>query len=575
MNTTDELTNDSTYDPTNDPKAAYRLSLDSAFYTPENLQDVSLPSLVYLQSELAELSLVLDMPSIQAPPSSEDLDDLGYEHDTLLVHRDGRIVGAQQPPDYYAYSPTRLDTWEDGAQAIEKFDGTVPGENFECSRTTQAVTVESSIATVIEHNAQIGSADCHQIDGTGQAVQESLAHVEEHQPLTSKDLVDETRSLQRAASPPWIPSLPTARTIEPNPATAIMPIDIEDVAMSAEVEDNSVPMGGIEKLLDHLESDTSLSPVTSDEQIDVLKAADFPSRAVTVTPDAASSEPSHPQATTESSLVHQGDRFVNDSQPWDTQLQQAAASDAVDGLNEDGASDAQETSIQGVLATGRPRADTSGAERSVEKVVHDTIELVSNGSVNDDNEEDEVYETASDSTPTPALIPPNKPEVVNSEHSDIETPEVLDNVSPSAELTSAELTTPPLIEAHATLEEQPATEKDHTVEQVVTDTRKRARSTEANASSDTERKAPSKKKSKASGTKDLTAAKLKHVGDEVKHLSTKYPVAQPRRLTATTSPRELTKKPSKESLKQDINESDVIEVKQKKPVSPQVPQCLE
>jgi hypothetical protein len=556
-------------DPTDDPTASYGLSLAPAFYTPVDLQDEFLPSLVYAQSELAELSLFLDTSSIQEPPSSWDLEKFGYTYDAPLVHRDGRIEGAQQPPDYYAYSPAHLDTWEEGAEAIEDFDWTVPEEDLEYFETTQPVTAESPTTTEDDKITQRGNTIYHQNVATDEIVQTPLGQVEEHQPHMIQDLEEETLPLQKAASPPWISSSPTSRTIDPSPATATVPVDIEEIATGAEVEDNSALLKEAETVLDHPEPDAPSFPITSDDQVEEVKAVDSSSRTVTVTPNAAIFELSEPRAPTECAVAYQGDSVVNDSQPWDTHMQQAAANDIVDELDEDGPRNEQDNYTQGAPATHRPGAATCDTERSTKNIVHDTIEPMSNESIDDADDEDEVYETASDSTPAPALSPPNQPEVMKSEHSDIDMPEVQDDVSPLAELTSEALTTPTVIEEHA------ATARDHALEQVVTDARKRARSTKANASSDSKGEAPVKKKSKANGTKASTAANLKHVGYEVKHPKTESPIAQPSRLTATKSPKELTKKPSEWSLRQDKKESNVIEVKQKKkPVSPQVSQCL-
>ncbi|RMZ67553.1 hypothetical protein GMOD_00001494 [Pyrenophora seminiperda CCB06] len=51
------------------------------------------------------------------------LGELGYTYDDAPhVCPDGRIYGLSQAPEYYAYSPPRTDSWEDGLQEIENFD---------------------------------------------------------------------------------------------------------------------------------------------------------------------------------------------------------------------------------------------------------------------------------------------------------------------------------------------------------------------------------------------------------------------------------------------------------------------
>jgi hypothetical protein len=562
-------------DPTEDPTVPYKLSLASAFYTQEDLQDELLPSLVYAQSELVESRLFPNMPSIQAPPSSWDLEEFGYMYDAPSVDKDGRMEGAQQPPDYYAYSPTRPDIWEDGAQAIEDFDWTAPGEDLEYFETTRAITVEPRIAFEDEQPVQPDNANYHQDVADNEIAQTPPAQVEEHQPYMTKDLEGETLPLQRATLLPWIPSPPTSQTIDPSTATVTVPIDIEETATSAEVEDNSVLLREAKPVLTHSEPAASSFPVTSDEQADEMKADNSLSLTIIVIPDAVIPEQADPRDSTESSVTHDDARVTGGNQSWDTQLQQAAANDTLDGFTEEGAGIEHEKSTQGATATNDPEARASDAEPAVRNDMRDTIEPMSNESIDHDNDEDEIYETASDSTPQPALSPPNIPNIVKSKESDIDTPEALDDVSPSTELTSEALMPPPVIEAHTATEEQPATTKDHKFEQVVTDGRKRIRSTKANAASDAEGETPVKK-TKTSGSKESKAANLKHVEEEFKQLKTESPIAQLSRLTATKSPKELTKKPWKGFLKQDKKESDVIEVKQKKkPVSPQVSQCLE
>jgi hypothetical protein len=115
--------------------------LPYSIYTPEEVSDGELPFLSYTTEELGGTSLFAKLGSLQTM-DLWDLEELGYTYDGLIVRHDGRIEGAQQLPDYYAYSYDRSDTWDEGLQAIEDHDWSASKEEYEADEATNASTAE-------------------------------------------------------------------------------------------------------------------------------------------------------------------------------------------------------------------------------------------------------------------------------------------------------------------------------------------------------------------------------------------------------------------------------------------------
>lgn len=113
------------------------LSPYAGIYSQQNIVHGSLPSLAFAPGELGDLSLFPGMPHMQRAVNPEDNIDVGFIKKTSKVLLNGRIEGGIHEPEYYEYSPSREDTWEDGAQAIEDFDWSLPvdgGEDEQVSR---------------------------------------------------------------------------------------------------------------------------------------------------------------------------------------------------------------------------------------------------------------------------------------------------------------------------------------------------------------------------------------------------------------------------------------------------------
>jgi hypothetical protein len=152
MNSIKVSLDDPLYNATEDPIAPHKLSLH---YAANDLADDArtLPFSVFSHGELGDLSLFPQMPPLQRQ-SSWDLGDFGYPYETPLVHLSGRMEGAQRPPDYHAYSPPRLDTWEDALQAIEEFDWPTPEETLDPDVAASPLAAESTSKEGTESDVQ-------------------------------------------------------------------------------------------------------------------------------------------------------------------------------------------------------------------------------------------------------------------------------------------------------------------------------------------------------------------------------------------------------------------------------------
>jgi hypothetical protein len=122
---------------------ANNLALPFTVYTLDKLTENTSPSLAFGPSDLRDLPLSADMSLLQVTVDW-DLDDCVYTTGTLKFHKDGRVDGGMQPPDYYAYSPRRDCTWEGGLQAIDEFDWAVIDEDYEDVQASLVVETPSA-----------------------------------------------------------------------------------------------------------------------------------------------------------------------------------------------------------------------------------------------------------------------------------------------------------------------------------------------------------------------------------------------------------------------------------------------
>jgi hypothetical protein len=116
--------------------------LPNSFYIPEDISNGELPSVCYTTENLGDTSLFAKLGSLQTM-DPWDLEELGYTYDALIVRHDGRIEGAEQSPDYYAYSSARSDTWDAGLQAIEDHEWSANKVGYEADEVANACTAES------------------------------------------------------------------------------------------------------------------------------------------------------------------------------------------------------------------------------------------------------------------------------------------------------------------------------------------------------------------------------------------------------------------------------------------------
>jgi hypothetical protein len=122
------------------------LSLPTTIYTPQDIQENAWTSLAFAPGELRDLSLFLEMPPLQTGDWS--LETFGDIYDGPHVHEDGHMDNAISPPVYHVYSPPRDGTWENGLQAIEDFDWSVP-EEVEDVKTTPEVSETVPISRAV------------------------------------------------------------------------------------------------------------------------------------------------------------------------------------------------------------------------------------------------------------------------------------------------------------------------------------------------------------------------------------------------------------------------------------------
>lgn len=560
-------------DPTEDSTIPHDLFLPSTIYSPRGFLDSPLPSLVYAPGKL-DWRLFLDM--------------------LPLAHKDERGAGAQQLLDSYPYCSSPLSRWEDGAQAIEEFDWSVPVEDTECLEATPAVTVESSAPKKDARSCQLRQAAENQNASTTPKLL-PLAQPE-HQPHM---IPQQPPTLQKPVSPPWSASPLKAQTSDPSLANATELVEVEEIAASADVFDDSVLRQESKTLSHHPKLDALPSADISDEQDGELKAPNSQTLAAPAMLDEASPIPrAQPfnlaapdlRAPTEASIVHKDTHLIDDSQTWDSQLQQAVANRPIHQLPElsstkhaedvAGARSSEQGARTSHLAINRPRnavplslnegdqqirARASDVVYNPEDDMRDTAEPMSRALIKEGDEEDEVYETASDSTPQPTQPQSKELETTQSEQSQSDQ----DTVRMPGQVLASAITTSKASTVLLTMESHAATAKNDAPKQAVTDARNRNRSVKTNASSDTEEEAPAKKKSRVS-----SALSLEHVAEAAKEAKVKHLTARLKRLEATKSPKGLSKGTSKESLSKDQEELDMIEVRKKeKPVGLENPEA--
>jgi hypothetical protein len=204
----------------------------SAVYTPEEIRDGKLPSLVYAHDsvrEAADISILLpDLMPLQTPDPLP-LEMLGYTYDAPSFRHDGSIEGAQHLPEYYAYSPDRSNTWEEGLETIDDFDWALNDEQHErdgathtsATNLTTEPCAETTVLSLIYSNQQ--------------AVEVS------QNPPSPKSLVQKENAIQitpdAVPSPSWIPS---PSKIQDSDAASISEVVSAKSALEVEVE----PEGG-------------------------------------------------------------------------------------------------------------------------------------------------------------------------------------------------------------------------------------------------------------------------------------------------------------------------------------------
>jgi hypothetical protein len=175
--------------------------LPYSIYAAEDISGRELPSLCYTAEELGDTLLFAKLGSLQTM-GLWDLEELGYTYDALIVRHDGKIEGAQQLPDYYAYSPDRTHTWEDGLQAIEDHDWSANKEKHKEEEVTNTSTMEATT----DRSPEIAGLCFTKSDERN----EFSRFPNSLKPRVQQEVVGQPRR-DEVSSPPWIASLSKIR----------------------------------------------------------------------------------------------------------------------------------------------------------------------------------------------------------------------------------------------------------------------------------------------------------------------------------------------------------------------------
>jgi hypothetical protein len=530
---------------------------DNGLVLPDSIYTATLPSLVYAPDELGDLSLFPKLGSRQSM-DTWDLEEFGYTYEAPIVHRDGKMKGAQQPPEYYAYSPDRSETWEDGVHAIEDHDWAGTKAEYEQEDTTNASTPEVTTERDSEPAVLSRTEFDHHDTEIGQDPGSPKLPVQE-------ELANQTCDGE-VSSPPWIAS--PVRIQKNNPIS--VPEDArQNAAMISEVEtemmrENDVPMDGEVEI----ESANGATTLTSDprhaksspvhEQVlhgggGIAEARDDPGVSDIVSRMSAllseSGGKSHGTtilaATSQNDTAHTHQlegSLDSPAQPSDS-LAPATANRASQ------ASSSDEETQQTLEATAAdvPLQDDAAVEvpegllapsPSGHIAMEEPRENISSPEPRDDAEEpeSEAHEEilGSENMSEYTLAQANEPEVMKPEQLDDRgaVMEQSRDLPPLAVFTEG-LSTPTGTEASATVDQQSALENSS----VVAGSSKRSRSPSLDVLLDREQETPAKKKIKANESAQPTVAELEPAVEAIDETEMKLPVEASKRPTPTKSPK--------------------------------------
>jgi hypothetical protein len=170
--------------------------LPYSIYAAEDISGRELPSLCYTAEELGDTLLFAKVGSLQTM-GLWALEELGYTYDALVVRHDGKIEGAQQLPDYYAYSSDRTHTWEDGLQAIEDHDWSANKEEHKEEEVTNTATMEATT----DRSPEIAGLSFTKSDERN----EFSRFPDSLKPQVQQEVIGQPRR-DEVSSPPWIAS---------------------------------------------------------------------------------------------------------------------------------------------------------------------------------------------------------------------------------------------------------------------------------------------------------------------------------------------------------------------------------
>jgi hypothetical protein len=198
----------------------------STIYSAQDFQENLWPSLAFVPEQLGDLSIFPDMPLLQ--PTGWELENFGYSFDGPHVYADGHMEGALKLPEYYAYSPQRFDTWEDGLQAIEDFDWPV----FE---RPDEIEVPQKIAEAVQASSQVD------LPADGPAMSPNPEPIKEAQ--ATSPYVQQLPADDAQATSPQVQQLEADDAQNTTITSPCLPTNNEDVPAASAVSSEAVMQG--------------------------------------------------------------------------------------------------------------------------------------------------------------------------------------------------------------------------------------------------------------------------------------------------------------------------------------------
>jgi hypothetical protein len=536
-------------------------------YTPEKIQDETLPFLVYAQGSAGDAPLFIELFSDVKPvfnASSSDMDMPSYIYGAPIVRYDGRMEGAQQPPEYYAYSPDRSNTWEEGLQAIDDFDWVLTDEQHGPYETTHASAMDISTGRYSDPAVSSRNQSEHRDAELSQV--SPPPHLPVHEGHTIQTLPD------KVTSSLWIPS---SVRIQNSEAPSVSEVVSAESSLEVEVKAEPGRLGatttGTEAETEPAET-RALSPIhksllndTTDIQdsqdhsthhhvvssISMLKddavgqvhsAKSLSDASSSISVHAETQEPTYPPPA---QLPHSLMPLNAENSALLFPTSRIASEETQSGADMQGDQQLQD-GIDAIPYRYRALSPLTGIESREPGEDASSLELQNNAQ----DAEGEAPEQSLAAETTSEFMSTLSRELEEMEIEDLESSGVNEEQSrdlpPFADMMQT-LSLPVTTGASTAVDEQNYSETPAPTT-AAHDLRKRTRSTRTDTSPDSEREAPAKKKSKA-GSLVQSAVKSETASSKVDETKAELPVEVLERPTPTKSPKEAGGDVAQESLK--------------------------